>query len=394
MSIRLQVTSLLSLACACTPAPTCPKGTVRTVPTSVYAVEGAASLDKLVFPGPRGCELPEGTLSAAGTYTEPDGTSSPLDVVRLAHKSSDGTVTVDVSFVPKRPGQGEFRLLVEPSLGLAQVPVFVAQDGSKLPAVDERSCQPAITGHTVCVTDAGVELRFQGMATQTLPDTLAPQVVGPVLWVETKATALGAVIERHVLSAAGPVVESRRSVAVSSSTAGVRFADETVAVRRGVLVTLDGDGGLVTTATPYAASADALTVEEQRVFSFTADRWCEVGGSCFPISARTKLAGLQREVWWESVASELNARRRPVGDGGVVATVPITATVAAARRDLNGVVRPAWQQGEVGLLVAEWLPDAGIALWRFPHSAAPSFQSPDFIGFALDGGVTRYYRLR
>jgi hypothetical protein len=384
----------LVVAFSCAPPPSCPKGTLRTVPVFLVAVEQTTTTSTMVFPAARGCELPEGTLTAMGTFIDANGATTPLTVTQLEHDPKQGKVTVSVSVLPTTTGLGELKLFVEPSLGFALMPVFIAQDGERLPVVEERQCptgQPVTTGHFVCPADGGVEVRFQGTTVQRFEGATGPQVAGTTLWFELAVDG-GLVMERHFLAASGAIERSLRSNALVSTRASNRFVNEALATRRGAVASVGEDGGLVFSPIPFTATSEIVLPEGNRLFAFKNDRWCELDGGCFPINVRSRLAGFDDVVWWEAVNPEVNARKRPVGDGGISATLPFGGGTPLTPRDLNAVFRPTWL-GDAGALVAEWNADAGaVVLIRFDKPMVPTFQSRDYVGFT-SAGTSRFYRL-
>jgi len=385
----------LLITVACTPPPACPKGTLRVVPASVFTTEQRLTEVSMTFPAPKGCDLPEGTFVVTGSFIEEDGSSRPLTVNIQRHDKSAGTALVTVSFTPSLPGIGTLKVFVDPQLGIVQLPVFVARDGATLPSFVELSCplgQPSLTGHFVCA-DAGVSVRFQGTEVASMPTADAPQVVGNLLWVSVKSGA-NSVIERSLLLPDGGVQLLERSPPFRPGTTHARYADEERTFRDQV-VAIARDGGMEVIPQGAVASAvDAVVAEPGRAWVWNTDRWCQSDGGCQGNVTRARIAGLERDAWWEYVSPTLTLRPRPVGDAGSLATVELTTglSVLINRRDVQRTFRPTWPDTDQTNLVLERTDAGGLFFTRLPEGPV-RFQNDEFIGLGVDGG-TRFFRLR
>ncbi len=369
----------------------------RSVPAALFAVEGTTTSVTMSFPAPIRCALPEGTLVATGTFTDALGREQPLVIEALTHAQSSGSATVTVSFTATTPGQGELKLFVDPQLGIAFVPVTIARDGTKLPTVDERSPCPepqrTRAGHLVC-QDAGVAVYRGGQLVASFPKASAAQVVGDVLWVQGGADA-GPLIsfERFVTGDGGLALAHFGSVG-GFRPPSLSFADEQRVSALGTTAIAQPDGGLEFVDTQVAVNAETVVAEGNTAWRWVVDRWCAADGGCLP-GARTKLAGVQPDVWWEFEAPSLIVHRRPIADAGGFASVPLAqgATFTTRRAHVTGARRPLWNDPRQGLFLFEWRADAGgLVLTHFPDHPEV-WQGRNVIAFSLDGGVVRFYTL-
>lgn len=381
------------LLLGCPPTPTCPLGRSRSVETVAFAVEGTLERMTMSFPAPQGCALPEGTFEASGTWTDEGLAPVPLTFENLSHDQREGLASVQLSFMPKVAGLGELKVFVDPQLGIAQVPVFVARDGTKLPFIDERpGCQAAqrsASGFIVCpdpARDSGTLVKFDGGLVTRLDDSLA-QVVGDVVWGERREDG-GYRFTRFELDG-GPV--PTHDGWTRQDTLGLRFADERALVRRGVVSVIGDDGGLQVLAAARV-SAEAVVVEPELIWSWVNDRWCSVDGGCLPGTSGSKVAGLERDVWWESTAGQLIVHRRPIADAGSVASVPLVAAqrLSVAGHPIQGTRRPTWDSPAEGQFVFDWH-DGRVRVTHFPDWQRGE-ENEAFLSFVLDGGVVRFVR--
>ncbi|MDP1921483.1 MAG: hypothetical protein Q8L14_34905 [Myxococcales bacterium] len=389
---------VLLFASGCSPNVACPFGMGRSVPAALFAVEGTTTSVTMSFPAPIRCALPEGTLIATGTFTDALGQQHPLVIDSLAHAQSSGSVTVSVSFTATTPGQGELRLFVDPQLGIAFVPVTIARDGTKLPTVDERSPCPepqrTRAGHLVC-QDAGVAVYRGGQLVASFPKASAAQVVGDVLWVQGGADA-GPLIsfERFVTGDGGLALAHFGSVG-GFRPPSLGFADEQRVSALGTTAIAQPDGGLEFVTTQVAVNAETVVSEDDSAWRWVVDRWCAADGGCLPGGNRTKLAGVQPDVWWEFESPSLIVHRRPIADAGGFASVPLAqgASFTSRRAHVTGARRPLWNDPRQGLFLFEWRADAGgLVLTHFPDHPEV-WQGRNVIAFSLDGGVVRFYTL-
>lgn len=389
---------VFAFASACSPNAACPLGMGRSVPTGLFAVEGTTTSVTMTFPAPTRCALPEGTFLATGTFTDVLGREQPLVIDALSHAQSSGSATVTVSFTATVPGQGELKLFVDPQLGIAFVPVNVARDGTKLPTVDERSPCPAPqrtrAGHLVCL-DAGVDVFRGGQLIASFPRASGAQVVGDVLWLQGGANA-GPLLsfERFVTGDGGLALSH------SGSVGGFRppsliYADEQRVSALGTTAVAQPDGGLEFVNSQVALNAETIVSEDNAAWRWVVDRWCAEDGGCLPGGNRTKLAGVEPEVWWEFATPSLIVHRRPIADGGGFASVPLPqgASFTTRREHVTGARRPLWNDPRQGQFLFEWRADAGgLVLTHFPDHPE-RWQGRDVIAFSLDGGVVRFYTL-
>ncbi|MDP3232804.1 MAG: hypothetical protein Q8S33_23475 [Myxococcales bacterium] len=400
MKTHLVSLGLVVLLCAggCSPNVACPFGTGRSVPAALFAVERTTTSVSMSFPAPIRCALPEGTFLATGTFTDVLGQQQPLVIDALAHVQSSGSANVTVSFTATVPGPGQLKLFVDPQLGIVNVPVNVARDGTKLPTVDERSPCPepqrTRAGHLVC-QDAGVTVFRGGQLVGSFPRAAGAQVVGDVLWVQGDADA-GPLLsfERFVTRDGGLALSHSGSVG-GFRPSSLSFADEQRVSALGTTAITQPDGGLEFVTTQVAVNAETVVSEDDTAWRWVVDRWCAADGGCLPGGARTKLAGVQPEVWWESTAVSLFVHRRPIADAGAFDAVPLAqgASFATRRTHITGARRPLWDDPRQGQFLFEWRADAGgLVLTHFPDHRE-LWQGRDVIAFSLDGGVVRFYTL-
>ena len=124
---------LVVLLAACPPPPgDCRLATVLpAAPGSLLATAGTAQTFSFVFTGPA-CRLPDGSLSARPLLTTPAGTTVPVEVPRLVQLGEpdffQSTIELDLAIPPLAAGTHFLQLFVEPTLGVFQMPVFVATD--------------------------------------------------------------------------------------------------------------------------------------------------------------------------------------------------------------------------------------------------------------------------
>lgn len=388
---------LALLVTACSPNTSCPLGSGRSVPASVFAIEGVVTRVPMSFPAPTKCELPEGTLAASGTFTDAQGREQPLLIDSLSHDTRSGSVNLAVVLPATAPGSGAIKLFVDPQLGIAFVPVEVARDGTQLPSTDERvGClepQRTATGLVVCV-DGGVDVRRAGQPVAWYEDGFGAQVVGEVVWLQRRGDG-GTVFERYLAEADGGLVASHRGVAPGARSATLRFAEADRVMTLGLTALTSPDGGLEFLDTPAGNTAETVLAEADTAWRWVTDRWCATDGGCLPGGSRGKLAGMEREVWWEFAAPQLLVHRRPVADAGAFASVPLPAgaTFTTRRADLFAVRRPLWNDPREGQFLFQWRTDGGgLLLTHFPD-LPERWQGPGVIAFGLDGGVVRFYEL-
>lgn len=393
--MRTSLLVMLLFATGCSPPPTCPLGRSRSVDTVTFGVEGTLKRLTMSFPAPKDCALPEGTFVASGTWADEGLAPLPVVFENLTHDQREGLASVQVLFTPKVVGLGELKVFIDPQLGIAQVPVFVARDGTKLPFVDERpgctGAQRSSSGFVVCpdpTRDAGTLVKLDGGLVVRLDDSFA-QVVGDVLWAERPDDG-GYRVTRYVLDG-GPLETHRGWTRLATS--GQRFADERSTFRRGVAALVDDDGGLRFVEAPSRATAEALVIEPDLVWGWVGDRWCSADGGCLPGTSGSNVAGVERDVWWESTTSgQLIAYRRPIADAGSLSSVPL---VAAQRLDVSGhpihhTRRPSWDAPTDGQFVFDWH-DGRVRLTHFPDWARGE-ENEQSLSFVLDGGVVRFVR--
>lgn len=382
---------------ACAPAPTCRMGGGRSVPVSVVAVAGEVTRVPLAFPAPTNCALPEGTFTAAGTYTDATGQPAPVLIDGLAHDTRRGSASLAVVFTPPSPGAGELRVFVDPQLGLATIPVYVARDGRALRAVDEpRECaEPQRTaGGLVVCADGGVQVR-RGSAVETFPQAQAALVIGHVVWLEHRDDG-GVAFERLEEDDDGGLRRTHHAPVPTPRPVMLRYADADRFTSLGLTALPSPDGGLELVTTSGTSVSEATLSEPDRAWRWSSNRWCAADGGCFAPNSGARLVGVEASVWWEYARSALFVHRRPLADAGAVATiVPPTSVSAMRRADLRAVRRPTLTvpaRGP-GLFVLEWSPDGGgLLLTRFEETVELG-QGPGSIAFALDGGLVRFYEL-
>lgn len=396
---RLSLFLLLAFVAAltsCTPPPTCPKTGGRIVPTSLFALEGAATKVVMDFPAPAGCALPEGTFLVSGEFIEADGTTHPFAVDSQRHDQAVGVAHVTVSFTPRVAGLGELKVFVDPQLGIAQIPVLVARDGARLPSFEVpcATSQASALGHHACATSAGVALWFGATQVTAFTSGLGPQIVENLLWLEVTDGG-ERVVERHLLLADGGVELLDRSEPFRPGNAHARYADEQRTFRaQHVAIARDGGIALVPQRT-VPSSADTVVAEANRAWTWTTDRWCLTDGGCLASSVRTRVAGINPEGWWDYTSPLVVLRARPFSDdAGARETLELTTglTLSIGQRDVQRTFRPTWADPDLGQLVLERLDGGGVLLTRFPP-APVTFQNDALIGFGVDGG-TRFFRLR
>lgn len=386
---------MLLLATGCPPTPTCPLGRSRSVDTVAFGVEGTLKRMTMSFPAPTDCALPEGTFVASGTWTDEGAAPQPLTFEKLTHDLREGVASVQVLFTPKVAGLGELKVFIDPQLGIAQVPVFVARDGTKLPFIDERpgcaGAQRSTSGFVLCpdpTRDSGTLVKLDGGLVVRLDDSFA-QVVGDVVWAERPEDG-GVLLTRYVLD--GGPMETHQGW-TRFATLGQGFADERSTFRRGVLALVGDDAGLRFVQAQSRATADALVVEPDLIWGWVNDRWCSADGGCLPGTSGSKPAGLEREVWWESTTSgQLIVYRRPIADAGSVASVPLVAAqrLSLAGQSIQGTRRPTWDAPVEGQFVFDWH-DGRVRVTHFPDWQRGQ-ENDEFLSFVLDGGVVRFVR--
>lgn len=393
--MRQSLLLMLLFATGCPPAPTCPLGRSRSVDTVAFGVEGTLKRLTMSFPAPKDCALPEGTFVASGTWKDEGAAPVPLTFENLTHDQREGLASVQVLFTPKVAGLGELQVFIDPQLGIAQVPVFVARDGTKLPFVDERpgcsDAQRSRSGFILCpdpARDAGTLVKVDGGLVVRLDDSF-PQVVGDVVWAERPEDG-GSRLVRFELD--GGVVETHQGW-TRGAAAGPRFADERFTFRRGVAALVGDDGGLRLVDPAPKSPGDAVVIEPDLAWTWVNDRWCAFDGGCLPGTSGSKLAGVERDVWWESSsAGQLIVYRRPIADAGSVASVPLVAAqrLSVAGHPIQGTRRPTWDAPVEGQYVFDWH-DGRVRLTHFPDwQRGP--ENDDFLSFVLDGGVVRFVR--
>jgi hypothetical protein len=389
---------VLAFTAGGSPSAACPLGTGRAVPTGLFAIEGTKTSVTMVFPAPQRCALPEGTFQAAGTFTDVAGQQQALVVDSLEHARSSGSAKVTVSFTATGPGEGVLKLFVDPQLGIASVPVNVARDGTKLPAVDERSPCPepqrTRAGHLVC-QDAGVVVYRGGQLVASFPNASEAQVVGDVLWLQGGTDAGPLVSFERFVTVDGGLERSHRGSVGGFRPTSLTYADEQRASALGTTAIMQPDGGLEFITTQVALNAETVVVEPDVAWRWVIDTWCAADGGCLPAGIRTKLAGLAPDVWWEFDAPSLLVHRRPIADAGAFASVPLAQGVnfSARRTHVTGALRPLWDDPQQGQFLFEWRSDGGgLVLTHFPDRPA-LWQGLDVIAFSLDGGVVRFYGL-
>lgn len=387
---------LLTLfAMGCPPTPTCPLGRSRSVDTVAFATEGTLKRLTMSFPAPQDCELPEGTFMASGTWADEGAAPVPLTFENLTHDTREGLASVRLSFSPKVAGLGELKVFIDPQLGIAQVPVFVARDGTKLPFIDERpactAAQRSRSGFVVCpdpASDSGTLVKLDGGLVVRLDDSFA-QVVGDVLWAEQPNDG-GVRVTRYVLDG-GPLETHRGWTRLA--TLGQRFSDERSTFRRGVAALLGDDGGLRLVEAPSRATAEAFVIEPDLVWGWLNDRWCSADGGCLADTSGSKAAGVERDVWWEfTTTTQLIVHRRPIADAGSLSSVPLAGgqRLNLSGRPIHGTRRPVWDAPAEGQFVFDWH-DGRVRLTHFPDWARGE-ENDDFLSFVLDGGVVRFVR--
>lgn len=389
---------VLAFATSCSPNAACPLGMGRSVPTGLFAVEGTKASVTMTFPAPTRCALPEGTFQAVGTFTDVTGQQQPLVIESLQHATSSGSATVTVSFTPSVVGTGELKLFVDPQLGIAIVPVNVARDGTKLVAVDERSPCPepqrTRAGHLVC-QDAGVVVHRAGQIVASFPRASAAQVVGDVLWLQRPDDAGLILFERYLAGADGGLERSHQGSVGGFRPTSLGFADEQRTSALGTTAIARSDGGLEFVDTQVALSTEAVVSESDTAWRWVVDKWCAADGGCLLGGNRTKLAGVQPDVWWEFATPSLLVHHRPIADAGAFASVPLAqgATFTTQRVNVTGARRPLWNDPQQGQFLFEWRSDAGgLVLTHFPD-LPERWQGLDVIAFGLDAGVVRFYGL-
>jgi hypothetical protein len=122
-SARLVVFAFLALGCS-PEVPRCPLGSpvLRSVPETILAIVGVRQELVFTFPGPLGCELPAGTLTARASLRRLDGTANELPIELPQHDLLQGKVTVSFPFTATEVTSGSsVELSVEPNLGFARV---------------------------------------------------------------------------------------------------------------------------------------------------------------------------------------------------------------------------------------------------------------------------------
>lgn len=393
--MRTSLLLVLLFATGCPPAPTCPLGRSRSVDTVAFGVEGTLKRMTMSFPAPKDCALPEGTFVASGTWTDEGQPPLPLVFESLSHDQREGLASVQVLFTPKVAGLGELKVFIDPQLGIAQVPVFVARDGTKLPFIDERpgcaNAQRSASGFIVCpdpARDAGTLVKLDGGLVLRLDDSFA-QVVGDVLWAERPEDG-GHRITRYELDG-GPV--PTHDGWTRQENLGLRFADERALVRRGVALIIGDDAGLQLVPSATKATAETMVVEAERIWGWVNDRWCSDDGGCLPGTSGSKVAGVERDVWWESTTTgQLIIYRRPIADAGSVGSVPLAGAqrLSLAGHPIQGTRRPTWDAPVEGQFVFDWH-DGRVRLTHFPDWPRGE-ENDQYLSFVLDGGVVRFVR--
>lgn len=388
------------LLAGCPPQAACPLGRTRAVPASLLAVEGKEVLVTMTFPAPTRCALPEGTLMASGSLRMSGRAPQPLTVRSLEHDERAGEVTVTFAVTPLAPGVGDLEAFVDPQLGIGQLPVLVARDGLNLPFVDVTAPCPepqrTTSGVVVCPEprgDAGLTLWVEGQQVGALPDALEPQVVGELLWTHRFADA-GFVVERTRVHGDGGLEVTHQTWVGGFRPATPRSADEGRLMRLGFVATALDDGGLELVNAHQASNADALLAEPDVAWAWVTDRWCAADGGCLPRTSGAKVAGVEPTVWWQLVSSQLVVFRRPIGDAGSIASVPLAAgRPVTLRASVQGARRPRLTEGQ-SVYFLEWERDAGtVSLTHFPDWRVGE-ENAETVSFGLDGGVVRFVRLR
>lgn len=393
--MRQSVLLMVLFATGCPPAPTCPLGRSRSVDTVAFAVEGTLERLTMTFPAPTDCALPEGTFVASGTWKDEGAAPVPLTFENLTHDQREGLASVQVSFTPKVAGLGELSVFVDPQLGIAQVPVFVARDGTKLPFVDERpgcaDAQRSSSGFVICpdpARDSGTLVKVDGGLVVRLDDSFA-QVVGDVLWAERPEDG-GHRLTRYEFD--GGLVETHQGW-LRAAAGGQRFADERFTFRRGVASLTGDDGGLFVVDPAPKTPGDAVMLEPDLAWTWVSDRWCAFDGGCLPGTLGSKLAGIEPDAWWESTtAGQLLVYPRPIADAGSVASVPLAGAqrLSVAGASIQGTRRPTWDAPTKGQFVFDWH-ERRVRLTHFPDWQRGQ-ENDAFVSFVLDGGVVRFVR--
>ncbi|MDP1922359.1 MAG: hypothetical protein Q8L14_39330 [Myxococcales bacterium] len=388
------------LALGCSPAvPRCPLGSpvLRSVPESILAVAGVRQELVFTFPGPLGCELPAGTLEARASLRSLDGTANELAIEQPQHDLVTGKVTVSLAFTSTEVTSGSsVELSVEPNLGIARIPLFIAHDGRELPSVEDisRCPSPARTrsGLVVCEhrgADGGVTVWNKGTLVATLHLAQNVAVEGDVVWLEQSQDA-GRVLRRFDTSDGGLVMTA--SVPVTTQGVELTYADE-VRYYRGDLFAYVVDGGGIETFVTIPAPATHARLADGLVgWQFAFGTRCREDGGCDQLPHRASVVGIDADTVLFRRGRDLWAYARPYADDRLLGSFqpPIYNEPKATNRGAPLAVFPEKR----GNFLVQWNRDAGVPVLTWLPFGSAVWASGQFVTFEVDAGLVRFVDYR
>lgn len=397
-SARLVVFAFLALGCS-PEVRRCSLGSpvLRSVPEAILAVVGVRQELVFTFPGPLGCELPVGTLTARASLRRLDGTANDLPIDLPQHDLLTGKVTVSLAFTSTEVTSGSsVELSVEPNLGLARIPLFIAHDGRELPSIEETShCpSPARTrsGLVVCehmLSDGGVTVWSNGTLVATLHLAQNVAVEGDVVWLEQSHDA-GRLLRRFETGDGGLVMTA--SVPVTTRGVEITYADE-ARYYRGDLFAYVVDGGAIETFVTTPAPATHARLADGLVgWQFAFGTRCRADGGCDQLPNRASVVGMGADTVLFRQGRDLWAYARPYADERLLGSF-LPPFQNEPRPTSRGVPLAVFPEKRGNFLV-QWNRDAGVPVLTWLPFGSAIWASGQFVAFEVDAGVVRFVDYR
>jgi hypothetical protein len=332
---------LVALLAACPPPPR-PCTAVGPPARALLMTTDAPQTFSLEVTLSRICEFSDGVLTALPVLTSPAGLNVAVEVTRLAHSPTRGTVEFDLAIPALSAGTHSLQLFLEPTLGVFQLPVFVATDrrgdAGFVVNVPETCLRPARTpsGTQFCATtDAGL-VTFRDGHRSDLPGVERVMTAGDVVWAIGRSE-----LRRYVDRPDSGLALTATATLLPGGRDGGSAAELSALVGTG-RYDFDADAGALSSRNTGIALGTSW-IEGNRVYGVRESSLCDDQRRCLMTSPEDRFLALDVSYVWlasrrpgdPSELTTLKLLRRPLGpDAGALLTLPVPPGFQPARNVL------------------------------------------------------------